>query len=456
MMHSKSFARLFLSIALLGLCLSNGAAASDELSARDIMERATEAAGGDAWRYATSNLMTGDATLYRGNNGVKADRYEMRRVYPRELPEVHTSTGLFRLDAYQQDRLLFTMSYDGNRMHDQNGPMSAEQAQQLAASSFGFSAVRFALDDAFALSRLPDDQVEGHASYFVRIDDPSGGNTLVGVDKDNYLLRYVGWQTPRGWHHRLYSNHYELESGFVQPGRVRLYYDGVKTTDINWTSATLNVDFPDGLFTVAGSRDLAELAGALQGSYRIDPEAAAADNDVPLITSHFAPLDVPALGDHVVYWQMNTGESEELYRQVIMVFTIENGTIRQTSYSLNDAEKFADGHQQPEIFQTVTMEDLRQTLPAGCDLYWSKDPTWHGKVITKNCKLWSERRQAYRYIGTEIVTGSDALLYVERGFDANNQRLFGPPEGEHYRMQRLDGINRQAANIAGSSIKKAV
>jgi len=238
------------SIALFALCFSAGAAEDNKPTAYEIMERATAAAGSDAWRFASTNVMTGNATLFRAGNGTYADRYEMRRVYPRELPDAHTNTGKFRLDAYIKDRLMFTISYDGERMYDQNGPMPAEQAEKLAASSFGFSAVRFALDDAFKLIKMPDDQVEGHDAYFVQITDPVGGTTLVGVDKSDYMLRYVGWQTPRGWHHRLYSDHYVLASGFVQPGRVRLYYDGVKTTDINWTAATLNTELPDTLFSI--------------------------------------------------------------------------------------------------------------------------------------------------------------------------------------------------------------
>lgn len=238
------------SIALFAFCFSAVAAEDSNPTAYEIMERATAAAGGDAWRFADTNIMTGNATLYRAGEGTYADRYEMRRVYPRELPDAHTNTGKFRLDAYIKDRLMFTISYDGERMYDQNGPMAAEQAEKLAASSFGFSAVRFALDEAFKLVKMPDDQVEGHGTYFVQVIDPVGGTTLVGVDKRDYMLRYVGWQTPRGWHHRVYSDHYTLDSGFVQPGRVRLYYDGIKTTDIQWTSAILNTALPDTLFRI--------------------------------------------------------------------------------------------------------------------------------------------------------------------------------------------------------------
>lgn len=223
-----------------------------ELSATEIMQMATNASGGDAWLHARTNVMTGTATIFRGGRAMRADRYELRRVYPTSLNDAHTNTGKFRLDAYVGDRLMFTISFDGQQMYDRKGPMPEAQAQELAASSFGFSAVRFALTDEFELQRVADDQVEGHPCYFVQIIDPSGGKTLAGIDTENHLIRYVGWQTPRGWHHRVYSAYYPLESGFMQPGRVRLYYDGVKSADINWTKATLNVDLPNRVF-VQGS-----------------------------------------------------------------------------------------------------------------------------------------------------------------------------------------------------------
>jgi len=241
------------SLSILGLTallfLSQPIAGEPGPDARTIMRQATEASGGDAWRLAKTNLMTGNATLYRDGRGVYADRYEMRRIYPRQLSAAHTSSGKFRLDAYTKDTLLFTMSFDGERMYNQNGPLPDEQASETAASNFGFSAVRFALDEGFSLARMADDQVAGHPAYFVQVTDPGGGKTLVAVDKQSWLIRSVGWQTPRGWHVRIYDNYYQAnEAGFMQPGHVRLYYDGVKTGDIDWTGAEINLELPDALF----------------------------------------------------------------------------------------------------------------------------------------------------------------------------------------------------------------
>jgi hypothetical protein len=244
----SALVKSLLAVAAVAVATVAGAEDSGELTADKIMQLATAASGGEAWLKAETNLMTGHATLYRGGRAMVADRYEMRRVYPTRLSDAHTTTGKFRLDSYVGDKLMFMISYDGERMYDARGVMPEERAAELAASSFGYSVVRFALEKGFELRREADDQVAGYPSHFVQVTDPSGSKTLVGVDAAQHLIRYVGWQTPRGWHHRIYDDYYKLESGFMQPGHVRLYYDGVKSADIRWTEATVNIDLPDEVF----------------------------------------------------------------------------------------------------------------------------------------------------------------------------------------------------------------
>jgi hypothetical protein len=98
---------------------------------------------------------------------------------------------------------------------------------------------------------MTDDQVEGHPCHFIRVRDPSGTATLFGIDAQDYSVRSAAWQTPRGWHQRLYSDFYRLQgSGFLQPGRVRHYYDGVKSVDIRWTSAAIGDPIADDVFVL--------------------------------------------------------------------------------------------------------------------------------------------------------------------------------------------------------------
>lgn len=241
-----------------GLLLAAPIASTAELTARQIVERAHAAAGGQAWLAAGTNVMRGQATLCRDGDParcVHADRYEMYRVYPTELERgAHAGSGKFRLDAHVGDRVLFMVAFDGERSYDQNGPVPAERASSDEMSAFGFSAIRFALQPGFAVERLSDDQVEGRPCHFVRVTDPTGARTLFGIDQQTLAVRSAGWQTPKGFHQRLYSDFYAVgDGGFVQPGRVRHFYDGVKTVDIRWTSAEIGQPIPDAVFVIAPS-----------------------------------------------------------------------------------------------------------------------------------------------------------------------------------------------------------
>lgn len=217
---------------------------AEALDAEQIVSQAIEAAGGDEWRYAKSIRLTGHAMLHRGGNvvGFEADEYEMLRVYPTALGDADTATGKFRLDARNNGRTIFQTSFDGEYLYDRRGRVADDEAATRAASAFGFSAIRFALSEGFKTTRLVDDQIEGYPSYFVKVTDPSGGDTLFAFDQKDFSIRLVAWDTPQGWHERIYSDFYWVDDpGFKQPGRVRLYYDGVKSVDIRWTRAEVNV-----------------------------------------------------------------------------------------------------------------------------------------------------------------------------------------------------------------------
>jgi len=228
------------------------AAQAAPLTAREIVARAHAAAGGEAWLHAGTNVMRGYATLCRDGRPeacVTADRYEMYRVYPTELKQAHAGSGKFRLDAWSGDRLLFQTAFDGERSYDQDGPVPGPRAQTDEGTGFGFSAIRFALAEGFRVERLMDDQVEGNPCFFVRVTDPSGQATVFAIDQLDGSIRSAAWQSPRGWHQRLYSEFYRVgAAGFLQPGRVRHFYDGVKSVDIRWTSAEIGTPIPDATF----------------------------------------------------------------------------------------------------------------------------------------------------------------------------------------------------------------
>jgi hypothetical protein len=198
--------------------------------------------------------MRGHAVLCRDGRPdacVTADRYEMYRVYPTELRAAHAGSGKFRLDAFSGGKVLFQMAFDGERSYDQHGSVAGPRAQTDEGTGFGFSAIRFALSEGFRIERLTDDEVEGHPCFFVRVTDPSGQTTVFAIDQLDSSIRSAAWLSPRGWHERRYSDFYRVGAdGFLQPGRVRHYYEGVKSVDIRWTSAEIGLPIPDATFVL--------------------------------------------------------------------------------------------------------------------------------------------------------------------------------------------------------------
>ncbi len=236
------------------LCGASATIAAEDLDARSIVMAAHKAAGGDAWRHARTLMLGGDADFYRGGSyqsRAHADNYRMWRVFPQISTDAHAANGRVRFDARNGSQTLFQIAFDGEHSYDQNGLIDDAAATERWKSNFGFGIIRFAMDEGFALRRLADDSIDGHASFFIEVTDPTSRTTLFAIDQETYAVRMVGFDTPQGFHHRIYDDFQRREGlSFTQPGHVRLYYDGIKTADIRWRQFTVNEPIADETFAL--------------------------------------------------------------------------------------------------------------------------------------------------------------------------------------------------------------
>jgi len=225
-------------------------AAPDGLGAADIIERAYAHAGGDEWVNPKSLLMEGYGLFWRDSEQyVRYEPYRMWRVYPDVKDAAHAADGRVRIEAFRDGEIVFQIAFDGEKTYDQDGALEDQADSERWASNFGFGVIRHALDDGYSVKRLPDDYVDGAPAYMVQVIDPAGGTTLFGIRKQDFAIVTVGFDTPRGWHQRRYSEFFRNEDGgWLQPGRVRLYYDGIKANEVYWTSFTLGGAYPQGHF----------------------------------------------------------------------------------------------------------------------------------------------------------------------------------------------------------------
>lgn len=233
------------------------AAGAPALDARSIVSRAHGVAGGAPWQRPVTLHLRGKAVIYQNgafDTRTVAERWEMWRVFPMWNATAHEPSGKVRVEGESDGKLLFQVAFDGTNTYDQNGVVPGAKASAEWAEAFGFGIIRFALDEGFSLTRLADDQVEGHPSFNVAVKDPSGGSTLFWIDSQSYAIRKVGFDTPRGWHERIYSGfEYHQNPRFQQATRVRLYYAGALTNDITWEQYQINAPIADEVFVLTGN-----------------------------------------------------------------------------------------------------------------------------------------------------------------------------------------------------------
>lgn len=223
---------------------------SPSLSARTIVERATAAAGGESWRRPTTLYLEGYGTFY-ATDGTPLinESHRMWRIYPAFKPDAHNADGKVRIESIRGGQVVNYAAFDGTHSFGMNGLMPPSAADTQWAENFGFGVIRFALDDDYSLARQPDDLVDGQPVYRIEVTGSNGSKTLFGIARRNYQVLSVGFSTPRGWHERIYSEFYSKRGvNWVQPGRVRLYYNGVKQNEIVWRDFKLNEPMADSLF----------------------------------------------------------------------------------------------------------------------------------------------------------------------------------------------------------------
>ncbi len=224
------------------------------LTARAIVEDVYKASGGDTWRRPETLYMAGHAIFYPDgtqSGRVVADDYRMWRRYAPDSEDAHLANGMVRIDSRVGEAIMFQIAFDGETAYNADGPVDGGAANPQWRSSFGFGIIRYALGDGFALERLPDDPVDGHPCYVIRVTDPAGSTTIFGIDKSDYAVRMVGFDTPKGWHQRYYSDFVTQASPpWRQPRHVRLHYDGVKQNEVFWQTFKVNEAIADRVFVL--------------------------------------------------------------------------------------------------------------------------------------------------------------------------------------------------------------
>ena len=200
--------------------------------------------------------MTGYAIFYDGADSVRHESHSMWRVYDADKQTAHAADGKVRIESLRAGIPVIDVAFDGETTFTASGAQPKSEADKRWASNFGFGVIRHARDPGYTLTRLPDEPVDGHDAYTIRVTDPNGGETLFSIRQSDNAVVKLGFDTDRGWHERTYSDFFSKPGeSWQQPGRVRLTYDGVKANEVIWTDFEVNAQLQDCLFVLPEAED---------------------------------------------------------------------------------------------------------------------------------------------------------------------------------------------------------
>lgn len=225
--------------------------ANPDLSGAEIIARAHTVAGGDTFVSPGTLFLQGYNIVRRDGEETLWDRYAMWRVFADDKADAHVANGKVRIEAWSGDQLAMLISFDGAATYNQNGRMEDQSANNMWSANFGFGAIRNALDAGWTQARQTDRLIDGKPAFMVALTDPSGGETLFGFAQSDFTILYVGFDTPRGWHERRYSDYFEKPgTDWRQAGRVRLFYNGIKANEAIWTDFEIGALVDDSVFII--------------------------------------------------------------------------------------------------------------------------------------------------------------------------------------------------------------
>ncbi|MFN4147078.1 MAG: hypothetical protein ACK4GN_14730 [Runella sp.] len=225
------------------------------MTAQEILQNVIEASGGDTWHSPQTLWLKGEAFftpfgLTDEAHFLHFNQYELHRVFPTTNDSARTANGKIRFDARYGSQEFFSLRFDGVHSKMQLSERAKPYAKHFEwSNNFGFSIIRHALAQGFDLQRLTDDTFDGHDCFLIKLTDTKGGETFYGIDRQHFYIRYLHFQTAVGFHHRIYSDFVKVEGqNFIQPQRLRIYFEGIRWMDIRWQQFAVNQPIDDVVF----------------------------------------------------------------------------------------------------------------------------------------------------------------------------------------------------------------
>jgi len=189
--------------------------------------------------------------------------------------------------------------------------------------------------------------------------------------------------------------------------------------------------------------DLATLTALMTGDFdnrrQFEAQPPAKEPQFLLMGLQRRAVQVPALGTHVVYAQVNdAADPARIRRQRLFVLVPEaDGSVVMNSWSFADETAARDILGRLGDLERMPATAFRPSLPPGCDMRWTLvAATWSGRVDPTTCSIRGRRDGAPMKLRSTELLGPDGLRNEEAGFTSAGEMSFGLPDGVYYEFRR--------------------
>jgi hypothetical protein len=153
----------------------------------------------------------------------------------------------------------------------------------------------------------------------------------------------------------------------------------------------------------------------------------------------FAPLATPALtGDIYFVKQYMDGDASKVYRPRLYQFirNEEKGAIQLNIYRFKDEEKYADAHLSPELFQSLTADEIKTY--AGCEVYWTFNGKYFdGSMVQNACAIKSSRSGKMLYFNDTLRLTDQEIWIADSASDEDGKYVFGNKKGIAHKNRKV-------------------
>lgn len=170
------------------------------------------------------------------------------------------------------------------------------------------------------------------------------------------------------------------------------------------------------------------------------------------VHSIFAPVTLPAFGEHVFYVeQYLDGDPTRIYRQRLYVISVDEArnAIRLRIHVPENPAALAGAHLNPALLAGLT--PTQTTVYEGCDVFWRRhENQFVGSMDEGACRIVSSWSGRTLIVSDDLILTQDAIWIHDRAVDEAGAYVYGHRAGVPHQLRRARGFTCWTAVLRGA------